>query len=375
MKPHDTISFVIEENFYSPAYSKVAEFLQNNIRNGIFKHGASLPPEPALAEKLGVSRVTLRHALKNLEQKGLIIRRRGRSGGNFICIPGKGNPVSRTFGIVCNLKNPNREPYFLDILEGIQSQLGEKANLFLTSTIGDNILDFYNANHLDGVLIINPSVDNADLFNSLLLEAIPHVIISMSTEHIKNDKLVSVDTDNRTGSIAAMQYLMRLGHTRIAYIGSHVVYSNSMDRLNGYEKALEENKIEIDSELIHIKGKAQEYDGFARNAVKVMLTLKNPPTAIFAAGFTMAMETILALEEAGLKVPEDVSVLGFDDFEPSINVHKPFLTTVRQPLVELGQNAARKIMEWINTGNVKEKQLILQTELIIRNSCSKIKQG
>lgn len=376
MKPNNTIAFDLTQGFSSlPAYDKVAEFLQNEIRNGILTHGANLPPEPTLAKKLGVSRVTLRHALKNLEKKGLLIRRRGRNGGNFICVPGKETNISRkTIGIVCNLKNPNREPYFLDILEGIQGQLGENANLLLASTIGDNILDFYHANHLDGIFIINPPLKNTILFDNLVMEAIPHAIISASPEHIKNDTLVLVDTDNSYGAMSGMQHLISLGHKRIAYIGGYPGYSNSRDRLESYKKGLSVNSIELDPELIHAKPQEEPYENFTNSAIKTLLSLENPPTAIFAAGFTMAMETILSIRKTGMTVPDDISVMGFDDFEPFTNINHPFLTTVRQPLVELGQTAARKIIEWINTGNVKQKHLVLPTELIIRKSCYKTQQ-
>jgi len=376
MKSNNTIAFDVNEGFSSlPAYDKVAEFLQNNIRSGEFKHGASLPAEPALAAKLGVSRVTLRHALKNLEQKGLIIRRRGRSGGNFICAPGHEISIKRkTIGLLCNLKNPNREPYFLDVVEGIQSQLEDKANLLIASNVNNNVLDFYHANRLDGILIINPLLDNAALFNNLIMDAIPHAIISVSPEHIKNDTLVLVDADNSSGTISGMQYLISLGHRRIAYIGGYPGFSNSRDRLESYKKGLSVNFIELDPELIHVKKMDEAYENFANDAVKALLSLENPPTAIFAAGFTMAMETILAIRRAGMAVPDDISVLGFDDFEPFTNINQPFLTTVRQPLFELGQAAARKITEWFNTGNVKQKQLVLPSELIIRESCSKTQQ-
>ena len=366
MKTKDTIKFEMQKDLASPAYIRVADFLRDKIRTGKFAHGDSLPSEPELAQQLGISRVTLRHALKIFEQQGLLIRRRGRSGGNFVNSPLNKTAAPKTIGLISHLMNPDNEPYFIQLMDGFNAGLGDNMNLLLMKETDGDIVKLYHTCRLDGLLIISPYFDKLE--HSTGLATIPHVIVNVSSAFIGEKNLVSVDTDNINGALSVMRHLTELGHRRIAYIGGTVSVSNSRDRLSGYKKFLKQAGIKIDPCLVY-NTPLQNYDNYIHTAVKNMLSLQCPPTAIFAAGFYLATETIRTIRNLGLAVPEDISVCGFDDFEVSA-YHKTFLTTVRQPLNRLGLEAGRKLAEWINTGTVREKQLVLPAEFVIRSSSS-----
>ena len=370
MKPNNTNKIAVEAGYFSPAYSRVAEHLRRNIRMGNLVHGASLPPEPELAKDFGISRVTLRHALRLLEQQGLIHKRRGKGGGNFVCMPAEGKQVSKsTVGLISNLANLRGEPYFLKLLEGVRRKLDGKAKLLLITPNGEDILEIYHENHLDGMLIMAGACeDDAKLFGALASRAIPHVLISESFDFFQEKGLVSVDADNEAGAVAATRHLLDLGHGRIAHVGGYPWRSNSCARLRGQGKALAAAGIALDPVLVHTLERGQEDKEYAHAATHELLALPQPPTAIFAAGFVLALEAMRAIRERGLRIPEDISLVGFDDFEAGEHLSPP-LTTVRQPLEELGEKAGEKILEWIACGGVKEKQVVLPTELIVRGSC------
>ncbi|MFA6716524.1 MAG: GntR family transcriptional regulator [Victivallales bacterium] len=365
MKTKDTIKLKIRDDLVSPAYSRVADFLRDNIRSGKFVHGNKLPPEPELARQFGISRVTLRHALKNLEQQGLLLRRRGWSGGNFVNFPRNKSVAPKTIGLINRLMHPDKDPYFLQLMDGFRAGLGDNMNLLLLKETDADVVELYHNCRLDGVLITDPC---SALECSNDLTTIPHVIVSVSSAFIGNKNLVSVDTDNISGTLSIMEHLTGLGHKRIAYIGGDPKSSNLQDRLSSYKKFLKQAGIAIDPHLIY-DNPSQDYEAYIYSSIKKLLTLRYPPTAIFAAGFYLAMATIRDLRDYGLLVPEDISVVGFDDFD-RFTYHPPFLTTVRQPLKKLGFEAGRKLVEWINTGTVREKQLVLPVEFLIRSSSS-----
>jgi DNA-binding LacI/PurR family transcriptional regulator len=177
-------------------------------------------------------------------------------------------------------------------------------------------------------------------------------------------EMVSVDVDNQKGALLAMEHLVvTLGHRRIGFIGKPNLAS-SVERLNGYRTVLEKNQIPVDEELIHIADIATISGG--ASATDLLLNLPDPPTAIFAVNDMIAIGAIRAAQEHGLKVPQDFSVIGFDDI-PLSECINPALTTIRQPAYEKGVWAARLIIEYIET-KMKPLSQILDCELIVRGS-------
>ncbi len=359
-------------DFSSPAYIRMVDYLTEKIRSGSLQHGEILPPEKKLAEQLSCSRVTLRHALQILEQKGLIIKRRGRNGGNFISYrPDPANVKRKNIGLISNITSPATEPYFLHLLSGIQNELVDKAKLHLIAKESREFQDVMNDNTIDGMLLIGCGRSDEQIYEYLERTGMPHTIINSYFDFYTNRGFVSCDSDNFAGGLEAMKHLIELGHTQIGYIGCSNERSNQLDRYNAYKHALSENNIPFNSGLVHIcENNAQ--NGFSYNTAIDMLQQTNKPTAIFVAGYYMTIEAIQAIKECNLRVPDDISIVGFDDFNISMHISPP-LTTVRQPLEEIGRQSTQQLLEWITSGIVKNRQLTLPTELIIRGSTAPLK--
>lgn len=215
----------------------------------------------------------------------------------------------------------------------------------------------------DGLLLLLPTNVEAYMA-SLQQQQFPHVLIDYQA--VDNQFTSTVQSTNYEGAYAATSYLIELGHRRIGYIIGLQEMQCSLDRLDGYRAALKDYGIEYDARLV------QEGDFFRSQgyeAARRLLQLDQPPTAIFAANDLSAFGVIEAVRNGGLSVPEDVSVVGFDDIWEAEQVH-PGLTTVRQPLEEMGRLAAQILLNRLEDPDLPGRRVELPTELVIRDSCA-----
>ena len=173
-----------------------------------------------------------------------------------------------------------------------------------------------------------------------------------------------VTSDNAGGALSAVRHLVSLGHSRIATITGPVGNQPSDARVSGYRKGLEEAGLPFRDEYV-VSGDFYRASGNA--ATQRLLALDEPPTAVFAASDEMAVGALLAARAAGLRVPQDLAVVGFDDIEIA-SVVEPALTTVAQDKPGFGVAAAKAIMAMI-TGGGREEPVVLPTRLVVRGSC------
>ena len=179
-----------------------------------------------------------------------------------------------------------------------------------------------------------------------------------------------VAIENRKGARTAVQHLLSLGHRRIAFIaGSHRT-GQSAERQAGYVEALNDAGIPADPALV-VPGFFVQTGGHA--ATQQLLDLPTPPTAIFAANDEMAFGAIDAIHSRGLRVPDDISVVGFDDIATSSYIHPP-LSTMRQPLGELSACAVRELVALIEGKGIEPSKTTLPLELIVRESTGPVAQ-
>jgi LacI family transcriptional regulator len=176
--------------------------------------------------------------------------------------------------------------------------------------------------------------------------------------------LPSVGTTNWAGGLAATDHLTSLGHTRIGAIAGPPEYLCSRARLDGYRSALDRARVPHRPELIR-HGDFQHEGGFLRGSE--LLNLPEPPTAIFAGSDQQALGVYEAARQHGLRVPQDLSIVGFDDL-PVARWISPPLTTVRQPLTEMGWTAASMLGDLIEGKPLPTQRVELSTELIVRES-------
>jgi LacI family transcriptional regulator len=213
----------------------------------------------------------------------------------------------------------------------------------------------------DGLLLVLPRDPGAYL-ETLRQHRFPHVLI----DHRGGDEEApAVAAANWQGAYKATEYLIELGHRRIGFITGAMDQICARDRLEGYKAALAHQGITFDPELVR-EGDFFQPLGYA--GASALLELPHPPTAFFASNDASAFGVMEAVREHGMRIPDDISVVGFDDIPQAAHVHPP-LTTVRQPLEEMGRTATRMLLERISDPQCPSERVELPTELVLRQSC------
>lgn len=224
-------------------------------------------------------------------------------------------------------------------------------------------INILNAKRVDGI-IISSVMEMADHHRNL---SIPIVYI---TEGPKHDDIYYVGIDNKMGAIMSVEYLVKFGHTNIAYIGGSEKTSTNKERFEGYKETMQKHNLTVNAN-IHTFNSFSQKSGY--KAAMEMLINKDIPTAIFAVNDIVALGVIQAIEEFGLDVPKDVSVIGFDDISFS-SMHRIKLTTIRQPKFEMGRKCTEILIKLLKKQDVPEKINILKPNLAIRNTCRALKE-
>ncbi|PIQ89542.1 MAG: hypothetical protein COV72_02650 [Candidatus Omnitrophica bacterium CG11_big_fil_rev_8_21_14_0_20_42_13] len=223
-----------------------------------------------------------------------------------------------------------------------------------------------NLEYVDGILFADIDCDVKTL-KKVLDKKIPCLVMN---NYLK-DPINCISIDNKNAAVEAVEYLINLGHTKIATISGDLSTQAGKDRLEGYKVALTQNKIPINLNYIRTGNFLRTP---AHQAAETLLSLTDRPTAIFAASDIMALEAISVAGKKNIKVPEQLSVIGFDD-NPILSYSALGLTTVRQPITEMGRLAVENLYQIVNK---KAKQVpikvLLPTKLIKRESCKEVKK-
>ncbi len=257
--------------------------------------------------------------------------------------------------------------YIGEIMRGIDAELGlAQYDLILYTTHRreakeSSFIATLTHGMADGLLIVLPRNPGAFL-PTLRQRKMPFVLIDHQGI---DEQTCAVGATNWQGAYNATEYLIRLDHQRIGFITGSMDLGAARDRLAGYRAAMKTHHVPLDEGLI-CEGDFQQLAGY--NGGKALLALSNRPTAIFASNDIMAMGAMDAARELGLRIPDDVSILGFDDIPQAVNI-RPALTTVRQPLEKMGRVATQMLLDCLNDPNASMQRIELPTELIVRDSC------
>lgn len=219
----------------------------------------------------------------------------------------------------------------------------------------------------DGIILIVPLFDREYLV-SLREHNFPYVVVDQTDPQYHS---AVVDSTNWQGAYDATKYLIDLGHRRIGFIKGLDAIQSTVDRLAGYKAALSDHNVFFDATLV-IEG--DFFTGGGYKAGRQLVQRKHRPTAIFASNDLMALGVMQAIHEQGLRIPQDISLIGFDDIPQASLVH-PQLTTVRQPLEQMGRIAVNLLIEQIEHTEDSERairRVTLATRLIERESCRSI---
>ncbi|BBH24094.1 hypothetical protein Back11_54390 [Paenibacillus baekrokdamisoli] len=356
----------------TPMYQYIMNDIKRKIAVGELKPHDSLPTQIELAKAYNTSEITSRRALSDLVQEGFVYRIRGK--GSFV----QENPASAGSQSirVIYLAHRNYEvnlfnhPFFTDMFEGIKEVCKENGIDFYLWDMGD---DYELPDDPQAGIILLTSKDDFDLTRlTSWQEENRHII----TVHFYYPHLgiPYVIVDNLTGGYLATQHLLSLGHRRIGVIltgGSIVDLNQEFSlRLQGYRLALSQHQIPFDSDLIAVMNGNLERADMGDEGFRKLMELSDPPTAVFATSDYKAIGALNAARDLGLKVPDDISIMGYDDVKISEYIY-PRLSTVNQNTRKLGERAAEILLDLKANNNRLVKDEIVPT-LILRDSTAAV---
>ncbi|HLY28452.1 MAG TPA: LacI family DNA-binding transcriptional regulator [Aggregatilineales bacterium] len=271
--------------------------------------------------------------------------------------------------VVPNLQvNIFTDPYFPTIILAISERIQENGYALMLGLGHDERVlynQFVERQMVDGVLIVS-SQDGDWLTSALLDSHIPCVMVgrpnALETSY--------ADVDNRLAAQHAVEHLIRLKYEHIATIAGPQTMTAGEDRLGGYEDAIDLHGLPRREDYI-VYGDFTEARGY--RAMVDLLALDPRPDAVFCANDVTAIGAIQAIRQAGLSVPEDIAIVGFDDM-PLASQVSPALTTIRQPIAITGQTSVRLLLERIADPELPTQRILLPTELIVRQSCGMMLQ-
>jgi LacI family transcriptional regulator len=282
------------------------------------------------------------------------------------------NPVARglaggrtfSIGVVTQAID---SPFYGPALRGIEEELdGAGYSPLFVSAHGNpeteaRCIDVLRSRRVDGIIILNGRLTDQALKNTA-----KHLPIVVTGRTLKGAGLFALNFDNLAGSILATEHLIALGHRKIAFISGDAAHPDASERLRGYITALKNADIAFDPQLV-VPGDYQVASGI--EATDQLLASRKKFTALFCANDQMAYGAALSLHRKGLKIPEDVSLIGFDGLNQSLYVAPP-LSTIHQPAYEMGRLTAASILQML--AGTQPTAVMAAPELIVRESTAKL---
>lgn len=327
-----------------------------------------------VAKKAGVSTATVSHVINKtrfVSESAARRVRRAMQGLHY-----QPNAVARslrrkhtrTLGLVLP---DSSNPFFAEVARGVEDFAFQQGyTVLFGSSDGDlekesEYLRVFIEKQVDGLIFVAAGESTRNI-RQLQVEHLPLVVVDREFKNVVADYVVA---DNRRGGFLATEHLIQLGHRVIACIAGPSSVTPSAERVIGYQDALKSHKIPFDSKLLR-RGDFQAPSGFA--ATQFFLARKSKrPTAIFACNDMMALGALSAIYKAGLRVPDDMAIVGFDDIALA-SYSSPPLTTIQQPKYEMGQLAAQILIDRIGTKKKSQVQRhLLSTHLVARESSTR----
>lgn len=325
-----------------------------------------------IATRAGVSRATAARALASSGHVSEEARKAVAQAAKMLAyVP---NDVARSLRtrrskVLGLLISDAANPFYAEIADNVTAMARPAGYHVMLCTSGDNptveaeYLDLLARTRVDGV-IITPTPKAAPRLRLLIDRGI--MIVQIDRVALQR-KVSSVIVDNEQGARLAVQHLIDAGHERIALITGSTDIMSARARLVGYANTLKANRIAVRDELVRPGSFLADH---GRQATLELLKLEQRPTAIFAANNLLAEWCYLTLREEGIRVPEDVSLVAFDEV-PWMRIVGPPLTTVRQPVAEMARAAAGMLLGGLSGSPMETKRQMFKTELLIRGSVTR----
>lgn len=344
---------------YSLKGDRLREDLLRHINSGAVKVGDIILPLRKLAEKYGVSYLTAQRVVEELDEKGILKRFQGK--GTFVV--GKPDTGQNSITVVTHdstslARKNNPLAWFAtaNILEGIKEEAPRYGFTLKMAVVYEE-----RRKSIDDQSIIMFEAFPSEI-EALKGKKIPYVIVNPIDARIRHPKIIC---DDSLGTHQAAIHLLSLGYRKIAYFGPHKDNIHFSPRYQGFLSALSELEIKPRKQIVEDTGDSLN----AYIAMSDYLKENALPEAIVAATDLRAIGVMKALARRGIKVPEDVAIVGFDDIEDAALASPP-LTTIAKPRKEIGCEAVRFIAAWLhNPDRTPPSQVLLKPRLVIRESC------
>ena len=263
-------------------------------------------------------------------------------------------------------------PFFSEMVKGVEEIVRAKGYIILLGNtnggkeIEKEYIDAAINRMSDGIILIAPRIEDKMIYE--LNNYLPLIIVDRPLDR---SDILQINIDDFKGAMSATEYLIELNHKNIGFLSGSMDILAGLQREQGYIKALEKHKETINFKLI-LKGDWSFESG--RNAFDKFYNNHPRPTAIFASNDLMAMGLIQRAQEMNLKIPEDLSIVGFDNISMSALINPP-LTTINQPILEMGRKAAELLLNKLRKGPDIDINIHLESKLIVRGSTRKIMKG
>ncbi|MCD6317868.1 GntR family transcriptional regulator [Candidatus Aerophobetes bacterium] len=373
----------LNENILVPLYYQLKQIIKEKILSGEWKVNERIPSESELCDEYRISRETVRHAIMELVREGMLHRKQGK--GTFVKNPEESQKAGNVRGKAIGLVIPYMRQGGPEIVSGVENMVhsrGYHLNLSNTNsslTEEKSRIEWLIESGIKGLVIYTlQHKDDYEILVKMKETHFPFVLVDRYVREFESDYVVS---DNFKGSYEATKHLINLGHKRIAFISNPALsYITSVgDRFLGYKKALEEYNINFDPRLVFIcqskigvkypkLGENTNFTEVKRNIAQTLLSLPHPPTAAFVIHDFLALELYKHCKQIGLKVGKDLAIVSFDDTEIATHLAVP-LTSVRQSFYDMGEIAAKTLIDKIEGRDNKVKKVILPVKLMVRQSC------
>jgi LacI family purine nucleotide synthesis repressor len=259
------------------------------------------------------------------------------------------------------LRKGTSSDFFHQAIIGVNDIIKEKYNVVVKGIDDYQNYAGINKRNFDGILVMSQREEDNPFILHVVSKNIPLVVMNRD---IKDERIATILADDRKGAYEAAKNLIENGHKKIAVIEGREGFKSSVERKEGYLQAMMESGLSIIDDYI-VSGDYDLESGYS--GMNRLLHLVEVPTAVFCFNDTMAIGAIKAVYEQGLSVPDDISVIGFDDsiFSPYIT---PSLTTVKRSIEKMSMEGAKHLIDYIENQNRLPEKVYIETQLVVRNS-------
>jgi len=363
----------VEKNSSVPLYKQLKRVIENQVKSGEKKPGELVSSEKEFCEKHGISQITVRKAIFELVNEGVLYRIPGK--GTFVSGPEQGSRSASklktdNIGFVISREHHPifSNTFYSYVFAGVEEEARAHGYNLIYQVLDEKLMfdpstfKLIEERKVDG-LILTGEMSHSFVSN-LKSKDIPIVLV----DHLIEDSgLDSVVTDNTKGTSEMIKYLADLGHEHIGFLGATLEHGSFMERFEGYKAALKKNHLEFKEDFVQT---GLLWNGYGM--MEKMFRLPKMPTAIFACNDLMAVRAMAAIQDKGMKVTDDMSIAGFDDIDMSQQIHPP-LTTVRVQKEEMGKAGVKRLIQRIKNSNKRPEKIVVPTELVVRKSCKALK--